>query len=88
MDGRGESGSGRRALAVLRAASSGSRPHRPGTWPGRPGVDQEQAEVMTDGPPPLRLAGSFDVFYQEEYSGLVQLAFVLSGSRSGAEDIA
>lgn len=43
---------------------------------------------MTDGPAPLRLPGSFDAFYQEHYSGLVQLAFVLSGSRYGAEDIA
>jgi RNA polymerase sigma-70 factor (ECF subfamily) len=34
------------------------------------------------------MPGSFDAFYQEEYSGLVQLAFVLSGSRHGAEDIA
>src|SRR5688500_8799831 len=62
--------------------------HGLATWSGRPGVDEEQAEAMTDGSPPLRLAGSFDVFYQEEYRGLVQLAFVLSGSRSGAEDIA
>ena len=29
---------------------------------------------MTDGSPPLRLAGSFDVFHQEEYRGLVRLA--------------
>jgi RNA polymerase sigma-70 factor (ECF subfamily) len=43
---------------------------------------------MTDEPPPLHLPGSFDLFYQEEYSGLVQLALVLSGSRHGAEDIA
>jgi RNA polymerase sigma-70 factor (ECF subfamily) len=43
---------------------------------------------MTDGLPPLRLQGSFDLFYQQEYSGLVQLALVLSGSRYGAEDIA
>jgi RNA polymerase sigma factor (sigma-70 family) len=83
-----DTGSGRRALAVLRAESSGQRPRGTATWLGRPGVDQQQAKQMTDGPPPLRLAGSFDVFYQEEYSGLVQLAFVLSGSRSGAEDIA
>jgi RNA polymerase sigma-70 factor (ECF subfamily) len=34
------------------------------------------------------MPGSFDAFYQEEYSGLVQLALVLSGSRHGAEDIA
>jgi RNA polymerase sigma-70 factor, ECF subfamily len=88
MDGGSDTGSGRRALAVLRAQSSGSLPHGTANWSGRPGVDQEQAEAMTDGRSPLRLAGSFDVFYQEEYSGLVQLAFVLSGSRSGAEDIA
>jgi RNA polymerase sigma factor (sigma-70 family) len=87
MDGGRGTGSGLRSLAVLRAESSGQRPHGT-TWPGRPGEDQGQAEAMTDGPPHLRLAGSFDVFYQEEYSGLVQLAFVLSGSRSGAEDIA
>jgi RNA polymerase sigma-70 factor, ECF subfamily len=88
MEGGRDTGSGRRALAVLRAQSTGPRPHGTATWPGQPGVDQEPAEAMTDGPPPLRLAGSFDAFYQEEYSGLVQLAFVLSGSRSGAEDIA
>jgi RNA polymerase sigma-70 factor, ECF subfamily len=43
---------------------------------------------MSDGPLPFQLLGSFDLFYQEQYSGLVQLAFVLSGSRNGAEDIA
>lgn len=43
---------------------------------------------MSDGLPPLHLVGSFDLFYQQEYSGLVQLALVLSGSRYGAEDIA
>jgi RNA polymerase sigma-70 factor (ECF subfamily) len=43
---------------------------------------------MSDGLPPLYLPGSFDLFYQEEYGSLVQLAFVLSGSRYGAEDIA
>lgn len=88
MEGGRNTGSGRRALAVLRAQSSGPRPHSTATWPGRPGVDHDQAEALTDGRSLLRLAGSFDVFYQEEYSGLVQLAFVLSGSRSGAEDIA
>jgi RNA polymerase sigma-70 factor (ECF subfamily) len=51
-------------------------------------MSQEEAGAMSDGLPPLRLPGSFDLFYQEEYSGLVQLAFVLSGSRYGAEDIA
>ena len=88
MDGGRDPGSGRRSLAVLRAQSSGPRRHGTATWPDRPGVDHDQAEATTDGRSPLRLAGSFDVFYQEEYSGLVQLAFVLSGSRSGAEDIA
>jgi len=62
----------------------------PGTtrWPDRLGLDQQEAEAMTDGPVHLRLPGSFDTFYQEHYSSLVQLAFVLSGSRHGAEDIA
>lgn len=62
----------------------------PGTtrWPDWLGVDQQEAEAMTDGPVHLRLPGNFDTFYQEHYSSLVQLAFVLSGSRYGAEDIA
>lgn len=62
----------------------------PGTtrWPDWLGVDRQEAEAMTDGPVHLRLPGNFDTFYQEHYSSLVQLAFVLSGSRYGAEDIA
>jgi RNA polymerase sigma-70 factor, ECF subfamily len=88
MDAGRDTGSDRRTLALLRAHSSGQRPHGTATWPGRLGVDHEEAEAMTDGPPHMRLPGSFDAFYQEEYSGLVQLAFVLSGSRYGAEDIA
>ena len=88
MDAGGDTGSSRHALGLLRAHPSGQRP--PGTTrrPSRPDIDQEEAEAMTDEPAPLRLAGSFDAFYQQEYSGLVQLAFVLSGSRHGAEDIA
>jgi RNA polymerase sigma-70 factor (ECF subfamily) len=67
---------------------SGERATSTTRWPDRLGVDQQEAEAMTDGPAPLRLPGSFDTFYQEHYSSLVQLAFVLSGSRHGAEDIA
>jgi hypothetical protein len=85
MEAGHDTGSGRRSLAVLRAQSSRPRPKGTATWLG---IDQQQAEGTTDRRPHLRLPGSFDVFYQEEYGGLVQLAFVLSGSRSGAEDIA
>jgi RNA polymerase sigma-70 factor, ECF subfamily len=88
MDAGGDTGSGRHTLGLLRAPPSGQRPPATTGWPSRPGVDQEQAGAMTDGLPPLHLVGSFDLFYQQEYSGLVQLAFVLSGSRYGAEDIA
>jgi hypothetical protein len=78
MDAGRDTGSGRHKLALLRGTA----------WPGRAGVDPERAAAITDGPPHLRLVGSFDAFYQEEYGGLVQLALVLSGSRHGAEDIA
>jgi RNA polymerase sigma-70 factor, ECF subfamily len=88
MDTGRDTGSGRRTLALARAPFSGQRPTGTATWPSELGVDQEEAEAMTDGPPPLRVLGSFEAFYQEEYGGLVQLAFVLSGSRYGAEDIA
>jgi RNA polymerase sigma factor (sigma-70 family) len=37
---------------------------------------------------PVRLPGSFEDFYLQEYSGVVKLAYALSGSRTGAEDIA
>ena len=36
----------------------------------------------------VRLPGSFEHFYLEEYPRVVDLAYALSGSRSGAEDIA
>ena len=36
----------------------------------------------------VRLPGSFEHFYLEEYSRVVDLAYALSGSRAGAEDIA
>ncbi len=88
MDAGGDNGSGRHALGLLRAHASGQRQRGTTRWRSRPDMDQEAAEAMTDEPPPLQLPGSFDLFYQEEYSGLVQLAFVLSGSRHGAEDIA
>jgi hypothetical protein len=87
MDAGGDTGSGRHMLGLRRAHPSGQRPHATTRWPSRPGVDQEAAEAMS-GPPLLEMPGSFDLFYQQEYSGLVQLAFVLSGSRYGAEDIA
>jgi RNA polymerase sigma-70 factor, ECF subfamily len=88
MNAGGDTGSGRHALSLLRAHASGWRQPATTRWPSRPGVDQQAAEAMTDAPPPLQMPGSFDAFYQEEYSGLVQLALVLSGSRHGAEDIA
>ena len=82
-----DTSSGRSAGSVVAHLSD---ERAPGTtrWPGRLGVDQQEVEAMTDGPVHLRLPGSFDTFYQEHYSSLVQLAFVLSGSRHGAEDIA
>jgi RNA polymerase sigma-70 factor (ECF subfamily) len=88
MDAGGHTGSRRHTLGLPQALSSGHRPLGTTRSPSRPGVGRE-AETKTNGrPPPLRLSGSFDAFYQDEYSGLVQLAFVLSGSRYGAEDIA
>jgi RNA polymerase sigma-70 factor, ECF subfamily len=88
MDAGGDTGSGHHTLGLRRAHLNGQLPHATTKWPSWPGVDQEAVEAMTDGPPRLRLPGSFDLFYQQEYSGLVQLALVLSGSRYGAEDIA
>jgi RNA polymerase sigma factor (sigma-70 family) len=42
-----------------------------------------------DGAPRVvRLPGRFEHFYLEEYPGVVKLAYALSGSRTGAEDIA
>jgi RNA polymerase sigma-70 factor (ECF subfamily) len=87
MDAGGDTGSRRYPPGLLQAHSSGYRPHGTTRSPSRPGVGQA-AEAMTNWPPPLGLPGSFDAFYQDEYRGLVQLAFVLSGSRYGAEDIA
>jgi RNA polymerase sigma factor (sigma-70 family) len=39
-------------------------------------------------PPAVRLPGSFEDFYLQEYPKVVKLAYALSGSRTGAEDIA
>ena len=36
----------------------------------------------------VRLPGPFEQFYLEEYASVVKLAYALSGSRAGAEDIA
>jgi RNA polymerase sigma-70 factor (ECF subfamily) len=41
-----------------------------------------------DGPQPVRLPGRFEHFYLQEYPRVVELVYALSGSRSGAEDIA
>jgi RNA polymerase sigma-70 factor (sigma-E family) len=38
--------------------------------------------------PVVRLPGRFEHFYLQEYPGVVALAYALSGSRAGAEDIA
>jgi RNA polymerase sigma-70 factor (ECF subfamily) len=43
----------------------------------------ERSHAWTRRPTP-----SFEDFYTEEYSAIVALAYVLSGSRSGAEDLA
>jgi RNA polymerase sigma-70 factor, ECF subfamily len=88
MDAGGDTGPGRQTLGILRTSPNGQPRHDTTTRPGQPGADQQQGHADSDATPPLRLPGSFDAFYQEEYSGLVQLAFVLSGSRYGAEDIA
>jgi RNA polymerase sigma-70 factor (sigma-E family) len=47
------------------------------------------APAAGDGEPrAVRLPGSFEYFYLQEYPRVVKLAYALSGSRSGAEDIA
>jgi RNA polymerase sigma factor (sigma-70 family) len=47
------------------------------------------APAAGDGEPPaVRLPGPFEHFYLQEYPGVVKLAYALSGSRTGAEDIA
>lgn len=38
--------------------------------------------------PSVRLPGRFEHFYLQEYPGVVKLVYALSGSRTGAEDIA
>jgi RNA polymerase sigma factor (sigma-70 family) len=38
--------------------------------------------------PLVRVSASFEAFYQSEYDACVRLAYVLSGSRWGAEDVA
>jgi RNA polymerase sigma factor (sigma-70 family) len=56
----------------------------PGTRPTRPA-----APTPGDGGSrAVRLPGPFEHFYLEEYPGVVKLAYALSGSRAGAEDIA
>ena len=40
------------------------------------------------GPEVVQLPGRFEYFYLQEYPGVVALAYALSGSRAGAEDIA
>jgi Sigma-70 region 2 len=87
MGAGGDTGSGAHP-GLVAAPANGQPPPGPTRGSSRQGVDQQAAKAVTDGPAPLRLPGSFDAFYQEHYSGLVQLAFVLSGSRYGAEDIA
>lgn len=44
-------------------------------------------EVDDNAIPIIRGVGSFDEFYRREYSRCVGLAYVLSGSRAGAEDL-
>jgi RNA polymerase sigma-70 factor (sigma-E family) len=47
------------------------------------------AHAALDGEPEaVRLVGRFEYFYVEEYPRVVALAYALSGSRAGAEDIA
>jgi RNA polymerase sigma-70 factor (ECF subfamily) len=84
----GDTGSGGHLPGSVAAHASGQRPSGTTRQPSRQGVDRKAAEAISDEPPLLEMPGSFDLFYQQEYSGLVQLALVLSGSRYGAEDIA
>jgi RNA polymerase sigma-70 factor (sigma-E family) len=47
------------------------------------------ARAALDGKPEaVRLSGPFEYFYLQEYPTVVALAYALSGSRAGAEDIA
>jgi Sigma-70 region 2 len=56
------------------AGSPTCPPYRPSRWDG--------------GSRAVRLPGSFEQFYLEEFPRVVKLAYALSGSRAGAEDIA
>ena len=53
------------------------------------GIGEEGIGIVTDDVAPgLGVAEPFDAFYEREFPAMVGLAYALSGSRSGAEDIA
>jgi RNA polymerase sigma factor (sigma-70 family) len=56
----------------------------PGARPAR----RTAPAVGDGGSRAVRLPGSFEHFYLQEYPRVVKLAYALSGSRAGAEDIA
>lgn len=51
-------------------------------------TERETAESATDEVPVVRGVESFESFYQRERPGMIALAFALSRSRLGAEDLA
>ena len=54
-----------------------------------PRPTRHTARAARDGEPEaIRLPGRFEYFYLQEYPKVVALAYALSGSRTGAEDIA
>lgn len=50
--------------------------------------DRNHLEGGDEASPFVQAIEPFEVFYRREYSGCVRLAYVLSGSRWGAEDLA
>jgi RNA polymerase sigma-70 factor (ECF subfamily) len=51
-------------------------------------ASHEVHDQTRNGSPPVFVSGSFEAFYESEYDACVRLAYVLSGSRWGAEDVA
>jgi RNA polymerase sigma factor (sigma-70 family) len=56
--------------------------------PGAQPVRRTASAAGDGGSRAVRLPGSFEHFYLEEYPRVVKLAYALSGTRAGAEDIA
>ena len=53
-----------------------------------PSVRRTARDARDGEPEAVRLSGRFEYFYLQEYPKVVALAYTLSGSRMGAEDIA